>query len=423
MPAAPVGQPDRIAALDVLRGFALLGILVMNIQFFAMPGAAYMNPTAYGDLTGANWMVWFISHVFFDQKFMTIFSLLFGAGIVVFTTRAEAKGHRAGRLHYRRMFWLLLIGLVHAYAIWPGDILVLYAICGMLVFLLRRLDGVPLIGIGLLSIAAGSAIWAFFGWSVQYWPPEAVARIIAEDWRPPAENLAKEIAIYQGGWWTQMQERVPTSLAFQTIYLLMWGLWRAGGLMLIGMGFYKLGIVTGDRSPSFYARLFAIGVVGGLALILTGVSRNWAANWAFPYSFFTGSQFNYWGSLLLSGGWIGMVLLAVRTGALPAVASRLGAVGRMAFTNYLMHSIVCTTIFYGHGFGLYGQVSRVGQAIVVVSVWVFQLVVSPIWLRYFHFGPFEWLWRSLTYGQRQPFRRTEHASNVPPDLTVRPTSM
>jgi uncharacterized protein len=403
--AAPVGQPDRIAALDVLRGFALLGILVMNIQFFSMPGVAYMNPTAFGDLSGANLAVWFVSHVFFDQKFMTIFSLLFGAGIVLFTTRAEAKAHRAGWLHYKRMFWLLVIGLMHAHLIWPGDILVLYATCGAIVFLFRRLAAVPLIGIGVLTLAVGSIIWQVLGWSVQFWPPEAVATIIAENWRPPLESLEKEIAIYQGGWLTQMQERVPTALAFETIYTLLWGLWRAGGLMLIGMAFYKLGIVTGERTPSFYARMFALGATAGLALILFGVSQHFAANWSFPYSFFTGSQFNYWGSLLLSGGWIGMVMLAVRTRALPALTSRLGAVGRMAFTNYLMHSIVCTTIFYGHGFGLFGEVSRLGQAIVVLAVWTVQLIVSPIWLRHFQFGPFEWLWRSLTYGHAPPFRR------------------
>ena len=416
MRAAPVGQPDRVVALDVLRGFALLGILVMNIQFFAMPGAAYMNPLAYGDLTGANWLVWFIGHVFFDSKFMTIFSLLFGAGIVLFSTRGEAKG-RGATLHYRRMFWLLVIGLVHAYAIWAGDILVLYAICGMLVYLLRRLDAVPLIGIGVLALVAGSGIWLLMAWSVQFWPPEAVAKIVSEDWLPPAENLAREIAIYRGSWWTQMQERVPTSLAFQTMLLVMWGLWRAGGLMLIGMGLYKLGIVTGERSPSFYARMSAIGLAGGLPLILIGVSRNFAANWAFSYSFFAGSQFNYWGSLLLSGGFIGLVMLAVRTGALPPLTTRLAAVGRMAFTNYLMHSIICTTIFYGHGLGLFGRVSRLGQAAVVAGIWIFQLIVSPIWLRHFHFGPFEWLWRSLTYGERQPFRKSVIADTAVPART------
>jgi uncharacterized protein len=405
----PVSRGERVAALDVLRGFALLGILAMNIQFFAMPGAAYLNPTAYGDLTGANWLVWVVSHVLFDQKFMTIFSLLFGAGIVLFSTRAESKGLGAG-LHYRRMFWLLVIGLMHAHLLWPGDILVLYAICGMLVFLLRRLAAVPLIAIGLLAIAFGSLIWLLLGWSVQFWPPDAVATMATSDWRPPPEALAAEIAAYQGGWWTQMQERVPAALAFETIYLLMWGLWRAGGLMLVGMGFYKLGLVTGDRSRSFYARMVVVGLAGGLALILPGVARNLAAGWSFPYSFFTGSQFNYWGSLLLSGGFIGMVMLAVVTGALPGVTSRLAAVGRMAFTNYLLHSIICTTIFYGHGIGLFGEVSRLGQALVVLAVWAFQLIVSPVWLRHFEFGPFEWVWRSLTYGRAQPFRRRETAA-------------
>jgi uncharacterized protein len=400
----PVGQIDRIAALDVLRGFAVLGILVMNIQFFAMPGVAYVNPTAYGDLTGWNWVVWFVSHVFFDQKFMTIFSLLFGAGIILFTTRAESRGHAAGRLHYRRMFWLLVFGLLHAYGLWSGDILVTYALCGMLVFLLRKLPAEWLISIGIVVIGIGSAVWLLIGWSVQFWPPEAVTKIAASEWRPSADTLTREIATYQGGWWTQMQYRAPTAFVFETMFFVSWGLWRAGGLMLVGMGFYKLGILTGARPASFYARMFTLGLLAGLPVILFGVARNRAANWDFAYSFFIGTQFNYWGSLLMSAGWIGMVLLAVTTARLSALTARLAAVGRMAFTNYLMQSIICTTIFYGHGLGFFGDVSRVGQTLVVLSVWVFQLIVSPIWLRHFQFGPFEWLWRSLTYGERPRFR-------------------
>ena len=127
---------------------------------------------------------------------------------------------------------VLVIGLMHAHLVWPGDILVLYAVCGMIVFPLRRIAAVPLIAIGLMTIAVGSTIWGLFGWSVQFWPPEAVAGIVSEDWKPPVENLQREIAIYQGGWLTQMQERVPAALAFETIDTLVWGLWRAGGLML-----------------------------------------------------------------------------------------------------------------------------------------------------------------------------------------------
>ena len=134
----PVDQTERINSLDVLRGFALLGILVMNIQAFSMVGAAYMNPTAYGDLTGANYWVWYVSHLLFDQKFMALFSALFGAGIVLMWRRAEAKSRRATGLHYRRTFWLMVFGFVHAYGVWAGDILFVYSLCGLWVFWLKR---------------------------------------------------------------------------------------------------------------------------------------------------------------------------------------------------------------------------------------------------------------------------------------------
>ena len=136
---SPVSSSDRIVSLDVLRGFAVLGILIMNIQSYSMIGAAYLNPNAFGDLTGLNKWVWILSHIFADSKFITIFSILFGAGIVLFTNKAAEKGRSAAGLHYRRTFWLFVIGLMHAYLLWYGDILVIYALCALFVFLFRRL--------------------------------------------------------------------------------------------------------------------------------------------------------------------------------------------------------------------------------------------------------------------------------------------
>ena len=150
----PVAETTRIDAIDVLRGVALLGILLMNVQSFAMPQAAYFNPTAYGDLEGADLYVWVAGRMLADQKFMTIFSMLFGAGIVLMAGRAEARGD-ARRVHYRRMGWLLVIGLLHAHLLWPGDVLFLYAVCGMLVYPLRWQPPGRLLalGAGLLAVS------------------------------------------------------------------------------------------------------------------------------------------------------------------------------------------------------------------------------------------------------------------------------
>jgi uncharacterized protein len=138
---------------------------------------------------------------------------------------------------------------------------------------------------------------------------------------------------------------------------------------------------------------------------LYGTYRDFAAGWDFRYSFFYGMQFNYWASLLVSLSWVGTIMLASKVAVLIPLTRRLAAVGRMAFTNYIMHTAVCTTLFYGHGFGLIGKVSRVGQFAIVLVIWAVQLVASPIWLCYFLFGPLEWLWRSLTYLQWEPLRR------------------
>ena len=199
---SPVEVADRIASLDVLRGFAVLGILVMNIQLFAMPQVAYFNPTAYGDFSGINFFSWLISYLFVNQKFFSIFSLLFGAGICLFADRAEARSGRSAGLHYRRMFWLLVFGLMHAYLLWSGDILVAYALCGSVIFLLRNRSPRALVVIGLAAFSVVSVLFIAIGMTTEFIPDEDVAEIAAV-WAPDAVEIDAELVAYRGGWFTQ----------------------------------------------------------------------------------------------------------------------------------------------------------------------------------------------------------------------------
>lgn len=407
----PVAGNERIAAIDTLRGFALLGILVVNVQIFAMPDAALHNPTAYGDFTGFHRWVWYLTHVLFEQKFMTIFSMLFGAGIVLMTGRLEDKGIRSAHLHYRRMGALLLFGFAHAYLVWHGDILVSYAICGFLVYPFRNRSAGSLLTLGLGALAVGSALSLFFGWSMTYWPAASVQET-REFFQPSAESIAEALAAYRGSWLEQTAYRAPRTLEHQTLVFLAWGVWRAGGLMLIGMGLFKSGVLSAARPTRFYALLAAAGLLVGIPSILYGAHRNFEAGWDFRYAFFFASQYNYWASILVSVGYIGIVMLVCMKGMLPVLTSLLAAVGRMAFTNYIAQSLICALLFYGHGLGLYGRVERTGQILVVLAVWTAQLAVSRLWLRHFRFGPLEWLWRSMTYGKVQPLRHGAPSRSV-----------
>ncbi len=402
--SGPVTQAERIDSIDVLRGFAVLGILVINVQSFAMIGAAYLNPTAAGDLSGAGYFVWLVSHLFFEHKMMPIFAMLFGAGIVLMSSRREEKGLRAAGLYYRRMFVLLVFGLLHAYLIWHGDILYTYALCGSIVFLFRRWSPKVLMPMGLVvyCVAAGSSL--LFHQTMTYWPPEQLDEL-AEWWAPGEEQAADEIAAYQGNWFRQLDHRVPTSFFMQTFLFLTHFAWDSSGLMLIGMAFYKLGVFSAKRSAGFYVSLIVAGLLIGLPVIIFGVARNFAADWDIRACFFIGAIPNYFGSLFVSLAWVGLIMLICKYDKRPRLTGALAAVGRMALTNYLMQSLICTTVFYGHGLGLFGQVDRLGQLGVVLGVWAFQLAISPLWLRCFRFGPAEWLWRSLSYLEIQPLRK------------------
>ncbi|MXX60541.1 MAG: DUF418 domain-containing protein [Holophagales bacterium] len=399
--AAPVRAGERIAALDVLRGFAVLGILAMNVQSYSMIEAAYLNPAANDWIDGAGYWAWLVAHVFFDMKFISIFSALFGAGMALMAERAAARGASATGVHYRRQFWLLLIGLAHAHLIWYGDILVPYALCGFLLYSLRNLSPTKLLIGGFAMTAVPAVFFLLTGLSIPFIPAEDQAQL-AGDWAPAAAAIEAEIATYRGSWLTQLPHRSATALGAETFVFLVLFFWRSGGLMLVGMGLYKLGVFSARRSPAFYRRLLAVSFGAGLPIVILGVVFNTRHGFAFEHSMFQGMVFNLVGATIVFLGYVALVMLAVLHGWLPGLQRRLQAAGRMALSNYISQSVICTLIFYGHGLGQFEQVSRLGQFGIVIAIWAAQLAWSPWWLARFRFGPLEWLWRSLTYMKFQP---------------------
>ncbi len=399
---APVSSRRRIVAIDVLRGVAVLGILIVNVQGFAQVASAYMNPTS-GVRSGADLWLWSGIHVFADTKFLSIFSMLFGVGVAMMSDRSAAKGVSGTALHCRRQFWLLIVGLVHAYLIWHGDVLVAYALCGFALYPLRGLSARTLLWIGGLAVAFVAPLWLGFAFSLPYLPESERAALAAE-WAPSAEALAAEIEAFRGGWFDQLPVRAGYALEMQTTGFLALVLWRAGGLMLVGMGLYKLGVATGERSRRFYRRMAAIGLTLGLPLSAAGVLYAHLVDFRFERAMFQGALFNYVGSLGAFLGYTALVMLFVRSGVLPRLRARLAAVGRMALTNYVGQSVLATLVFYGHGLALFERAGPLGRMTFVAGIWALQLAWSSWWLARYRFGPLEWLWRSLSYRRRQPMR-------------------
>lgn len=401
----PTQGKNRIAALDVLRGFAFLGIFVMNVQGMAMVRDAYFMPSAHMDLTGINWAIWVAGHMFADMKFMALFSMLFGAEIIVMADERAAKGLPTTKFRYTRNAWLLVFGLIHAYFIWAGDILVTYALCAFVVFWFRNLSAVKLLAFGAGLLAIGVTVCLLAGYSVQCAPPDVTEEVRASMISTVAGKTA-EVAAYIGSWNDAHAVRVADAFSLQTEGFAFFLFWRAGGLMLIGMGLFKMGVLSTSRTPAFYTKMILIGFGLGLPLVYVGVTQNAARNGDPLYSMIgPGMLFNYFGSLFIAAAYIGLIMRVVQSGVLSSLQARLAAVGRMAFTNYIAQSVIGTFIFYGFGLGLFGSVERWGQVLIVLAVWAFQLWLSPLWLRHYRFGPLEWLWRSLTYMKWQSMRR------------------
>ena len=389
-----------------------------------MPFVAYFNPLAMGGTEPINIGTWFFTHLFFDLKFMTIFSLLFGAGLIMMMRRAESRGVQYGAIWYRRNLCLMLLGAMHGYLIWMGDILFHYALTGMVIFVFRNRSPKVLIMIALVFLSIAPFMTYNSGTYMEQLRDSVVEleqmqeddqELTAEqeemlkDWAGvsaflghPLERVRKDTEAYLGTYLEILSYREPTVTVTYSQTWLFYMIWRVGGIMLLGMALMKLGILSGDRSRDFYRKMMLVGYGLGIPIVVFSAWNLAAHEWEEIYKFRIGDIPNYFGSILVAFGHIALVMTIIKSGAMSGLMQRFAAVGRMAFTNYLMHSIILTTIFYGYGFGLYGQVPRLWQMGFVLAVIGLQLWISPIWLRHYRFGPAEWLWRSLTYWKRQP---------------------
>jgi uncharacterized protein len=392
----------RIRSLDVLRGVGVLGMLATHIQLFAFPSLARWNPTAWGDLHGLNGWVWLMTSLFADGKFITIFAMLLGASIVMLPTRTGDGAVPVWRTHVLRMAALLVLGLLHAYLIWYGDMLFALAVCGTVVFFARRLPVRWLLVLGGGALATASVLTVALTWSLAHGPADELAAW-RDHYTPRRANMVAEVVQYQGGWADQMRHRVPAAREMHTWYFVTRLFWQMTGLMLVGMALFRLGILSATRSRNFYRIMGAVGFGLGILLISLGLWRSFTMKWDLLDYVLISQELRYGGDFLVSLGWIALVMLLCQRGW---QLRPLATVGRMALTNYLLQSVMCTTIFYGHGLGLFGQVERAGQFAIVLTVWALQLLASSAWLGYFTLGPVEWVLRWVIYGRRPSLLRS-----------------
>jgi uncharacterized protein len=418
---SPVAVAERVRSIDVLRGVAVLGIFAMNVVSFGWPFSGYDNPLHSGGASAANVAAWLLNTLLFSGKMMSLFAMLFGAGLVLMSDRAEARGASFTSTYYRRILWLLAFGLAHAYFLWEGDILFSYAICGLVLFFFRRKSPRTLIVLGVLMMTIGALITT--GMSVLGVAAERAASAVAlakandqtpdpaqvglaDAWsdglrpffRPNPGEIAKEIAAHRGSYGQVFRARAEDAAMVQLVAFPLFIFWDAAGRMLVGMGLMKLGVFSARRSANFYRWMAVLGYSAGLSLTA------WGALGLMKSGFDTLGQ---WRSVLaitagmlpVALGHTAVVMRLCQTGGLSGLTARLADVGRMPLTNYLTQSLIATTVFYGYGLGQFGRWERPTLWVFVLVVWCFQIAWSTWWMARFRFGPAEWLWRRLSYGR------------------------
>jgi uncharacterized protein len=414
----------RIEALDVVRGVALFGILLMNITGFGLADA-YLNPANAGGASGANLWAWIITQMGFEGTQRGLFSLLFGASVILLTSRLEAAGRPdAADIYFRRNLWLIGFGFVNAFVfLWYGDILYAYGVTALFVFAFRKMAPKALLALGVGALLLGT-IWtahdslrlldrhsAFVAAEAArdagaMLSPEQENAIAAWDearseFESSPDRIAEAVEARTGGYARAFAEVARINVQWQT-----WGLYRyffdIFGMMLIGMALFRMGVLTLERPTRLYLSMVAAGY--GVGLVVNYFETRWIIDSGFGAAAFAQANISYdVGRLAMTIGHLGALLLFVRAGWLPWLRRALAAVGQMAVTNYLSHSVICAILFVGLGW--FGQLERHELYYVVFAICAVQLVLSPLWLRYYRFGPVEWLWRWLTYLERPPLRR------------------
>ena len=424
----PVVAARRIESLDVLRGVALLGVLLLNILGFGLASVGYYNPLAgMGENKEINYAIWGIVNLFFEGSMRGLFSLLFGAGVVMFTTGIGSKSglEKGAKLHYRRTMFLLLFGMLDAYVLlWTGDILMVYAMAGALLYPLRHVRPRNLIIISAAILLLSTVLFTVSGTVMG--DARDAASVVEENpngnhsqslldeaalWDESKNTIEynetavnEELEIRRGSYGevaSYTAKNVNEKLLFFTPVFM---LWDAMGMMILGMAMYRLGILSAARSSSFYARMMVGGFTIGLAV--NGFELLRAVQTDYDPIVITGYfQSTYQlGRIGMAAGWLGAVMLLCQSQAWSHLRVRLAAVGRTALSNYLLHSVICLVLFTGVGFGLVGALERWALYAIVIGIWTLQLMLSPWWLNRFAFGPAEWLWRTLTYGTAQRWK-------------------
>lgn len=410
---------ERIATLDIVRGVAVCGILAMNIVAFAMPEAAYQNPAAYGGHNGLDGAVWAFNFVLIDSKMRGLFSFLFGASMLLVIERATARGEDAARVHFGRMFWLFVIGMAHLLLVWWGDILQHYALVGALAWFLRRQPVPQLLALGITLVIMETVFVAALPYSVHAaevaaqtaHPAPAVLQTLADYQagfgRPSPGAIATDLAQHRGSYATIVAARYHDEIGSPLSALIFVGM-ETLAFMLFGMAGLRSGMLTGAWDDTTYRRI----ALWGFAVSIPAYAALAFYVWMQGFSLFSVAL----ATIVLAAplrpamivAWASLIILLSRQARNTwsrSLVSRFAAAGRMAFSNYLGTSLICTTLFYGYGLGWYGRFSRAELYLVVFAGWALMLAWSRLWLALFNYGPAEWVWRSLSRGQVQRFVR------------------
>lgn len=405
----------RHLSIDAVRGFAVLGILLMNIVGMGLPSFAYVTPTHAGGSEGADFWTWAINNVLTDGKMRALFTMLFGASTILIAERAESGPLSPAATHYRRMLWLLPFGLAHATLFWFGEVLVLYAAAGLVIFPFRKLSprAQLLIGAAILLALLAKNVWQsgvleslHATATAPGASPEAIKAWQSASMAVEAAPGAKEaeLAGFGGDFLSALHARLSVLMVFYVAIFPTEMLPEAIGQMFVGMALFRLGFFTLGWSHRAYGLMIAFGYlicVPATAALTVLIARS-------NFDPLVLHEMTVWQQVtrpFIALAHAAGLLMMVRTGLARGLVSRLAAAGQMAFSNYIGTSVITSTLFCGYGFGLYGQLSRAELLWVVAGAWAFMLIWSPLWLARFRYGPLEWAWRSLVQWQVQPMAK------------------